>query len=209
MHLLVKSPATPKACSESARLAGGAEPQLLAALAGPPDHPGHRHGLERWPRANSQPRAGLPRPASSSSGSWRSHREHEDLDGGEKVLDLERRGRESICQEPMSLGSVTIIDNSVMSDTVQPAYRRANAARREYSYAGGRRKKCGRGEKRTRGSIRQASRTAKCGSAEGAHHYREREREREWDTSSRPAKSRHWTISLRHLWIFRERIPQV
>ena len=42
MHLLVKSPATSKACSESARLAGGAEPQLLAALGGPPCGPPDR-----------------------------------------------------------------------------------------------------------------------------------------------------------------------
>ena len=169
MHLLVKSPATPKACSESARLAGGAEPQLLAALAGPPDHPGHRHGLERWPRANSQPRAGLPRPASSSSGSWRSHREHEDLDGGEKVLDLERRGRESICQEPMSLGSVTIIDNSVMSDTVQPAYRQANAARREYASGG--RSAGGARSARAFPPGWQAGQRSADARAEGAHHH--------------------------------------
>ena len=116
--------ATPKACSESAPLAGGAEPQLLARLAGPPKPPGHRHGLEPWPRPKSQPRAGLPQP--SGSGRLRSCPEHEDLDGVEEVLGLKRRGRARARQNSMFSCSITIVDIFVMSDSVQPAQEGAN-----------------------------------------------------------------------------------
>ena len=116
--------ATPKACSESAPLAGGAEPQLLARLAGPPERPGHRRGLEPWPRTKPQPRAALPR--LKSSGRLRSCPEHEDLDGVEEVLGLKRRGRARARQNSMFSCSITIVDIFVMSDSVQPAQEGAN-----------------------------------------------------------------------------------
>ena len=126
--------ATPKACFESAAIAGGAEPQLRAPLAGPPDHPGHRHRLEPWPRARHLPTSALPRPA--GCGSLRSRREHEDLDGGEEVLGPERCGRASTGQEPMFSCSVTIIESLIMSDSVQPVQGRADTARREFARGG-------------------------------------------------------------------------
>ena len=96
-----------------------AEPQPRAALAGPPDRSGHRHDLEPRPRAKLKLISGLLRPR--SSGRLHSHREHKDLDGGEKVLGLERCGRASTRHEPMYSSSVTIVESSVMSGSAQPA----------------------------------------------------------------------------------------
>ena len=68
-HITRKSMHIGHGWSRAIALLGIAEPHARAHPAGPPDHPGHRHGLEpwppTWPRPKSLPRAGLPQPSGS------------------------------------------------------------------------------------------------------------------------------------------------
>ena len=133
MHLLVKSPATPRhALRVPDSLGALNRSSSLLSLVLWLVHPialatgtAWGHGRARHTTKEQACRY------QASSGNLRSHREHEYIDGGEEVLDLERYGPSKIHQHPLTLSSVTIVDTSNKSSTMQPAYCRANAARRE------------------------------------------------------------------------------